>query len=140
MEKDGIKDFLDALSDKNRGIENKVPKQKYKKTNFFKQGLFALVFLACLIFLIYFGKVFYTNFNLKKLDDKSYLVSKVSQLVEVPGELPVIVTVTNSDILNKQIFFRDAKVGDKLLIFGVSKKAILYRPSTNRVISIAPIN
>jgi uncharacterized protein HemX len=69
------------------------------------------------------------------------LVAQVGKLVELPeGQTPTIATVTDKSKLSSQAFFKNAENGDKVLIYTQSKRAILYRPSTNKVIEIAPLN
>lgn len=69
------------------------------------------------------------------------LKAQVGQLVEVPAdESPTIATVEDATKLKDQAFFADAQNGDKVLMFPKAKKAFLYRPSTNKVINIVPIN
>jgi hypothetical protein len=73
--------------------------------------------------------------------ERDKLVSQVSKLTDLPqGETPTIATVTDAAKLKNQDFFVNAENGDKLLIYTKAKKAYLYRPSTNKVINIAPIN
>jgi hypothetical protein len=67
------------------------------------------------------------------------LVSQVSQLVSIPNETPTLATVTDPSKLQDQQFFTDAQKGDKVLIFTNAKRAILYRPSTHKVIESAPV-
>lgn len=68
-------------------------------------------------------------------------VAEVSKLIELPtAEDPTIATVTDVDKLRAQPFFQNAQNGDKVLIYQGAKKAILYRPSTKRVIEVSPIN
>jgi uncharacterized protein HemX len=69
------------------------------------------------------------------------LVDKVGRLVELPvGEQPTIATVSDVSKLSNQTFFANAKNGDKVLIYSKAKKAILYRPSTDKLINVAPLN
>ena len=72
--------------------------------------------------------------------EKTELVAKVSQLIELPkGEEPTLATVQDVKKLQSQAFFKNAQNGDKVLIYTQSKRAILYRPSTNKVIESAPV-
>jgi hypothetical protein len=69
------------------------------------------------------------------------LVGKVGRLVDLPpGETPTIATVNDSAKLKTQAFFADAKDGDKVLIYSKAGKAVLYRPSTNRIIEYSTVN
>jgi cytoskeletal protein RodZ len=69
------------------------------------------------------------------------LVADVSKLTNLPaGETPTIATVTDVSKLKSQAFFAQAQNGDKVLIFTQAKRAYLYRPSTGKIIEIAPIN
>lgn len=68
------------------------------------------------------------------------ILENVGKLTVLPsGEEPTIATVSDKDKLNTQIFFKDAENQDKLIVYVTTKKAILYRPSTNKIINIAPI-
>lgn len=69
------------------------------------------------------------------------LITDVSKLVELPtGETPTIATVTDKTKLNSQAFFKNARNGDKVLIYTQAKRAVLYRPSSKKVIEVAPLN
>jgi len=69
------------------------------------------------------------------------LVGKVGQLVDLPqGETPTIATVNDAAKLKNQAFFSSAKDGDKVLIYSKAGKAVLYRPSTNRIIEYSTVN
>jgi len=68
------------------------------------------------------------------------LTDKVSKKVELPAETPVIYTVNDAKKLTNQAFFVDAKDGDKVLYFPGAKVAVLYRPSTDKVIRYQPVS
>lgn len=69
------------------------------------------------------------------------LVAKVSKLVVLPeGETPTVATVSDPAALKEQAFFKEAKQGDKVLIYAQAKKAVLYSVELNKIIEVAPLN
>jgi hypothetical protein len=73
--------------------------------------------------------------------ESQQLINKVGQLVDLPsGETPTIATVNDASKLKDQPFFANARNGDKVLIYSKSGKAVLYRPSTNKVIEYSKVN
>lgn len=74
-------------------------------------------------------------------DETTQLIRRVAALVSLPdGETPTIATVTDVEKLKSQTFFAKAENGDKVLIFSKARKAYLYRPTTNKIVEIGPIN
>lgn len=67
------------------------------------------------------------------------VVKAVGNLIELPTETPSIATVTDLAPLQDQAFFARAAVGDVVLMFPQSRKALLYRPSENKLIEAAPL-
>lgn len=67
------------------------------------------------------------------------LVKKLSAFMELPAETPSVVTITDREKLQDQEFFQKAINGDKIIIFEAAKRIMLYRPSTNRLIDVAPL-
>jgi len=66
------------------------------------------------------------------------LVKKVGQLMVLPEGEPTIATVVDSQTLAKeQVFIKDAKNGDKVLIY--KDKAIIYNPAENRIVNVGPV-
>jgi len=69
------------------------------------------------------------------------LVTTVGKLMELPtGENPTIATIKDKEKLADQPFFTRAENGDRVLIYAQAKKAILYRPDTNKIIEVSVIN
>jgi cytoskeletal protein RodZ len=69
------------------------------------------------------------------------IIDRVALLVDLPqGEQPTIATVNDASKLKTQQFFARAQDGDKVLIYNKSGFAVLYRPSTNRVIEYSKVN
>ncbi len=69
------------------------------------------------------------------------LLERVGALVVLPSdEEPTIATVTDLTELQKQEFFYRAKVGDKVIVYPEAGKAILYSPTENKIVEMAPLN
>lgn len=66
---------------------------------------------------------------------------KVGRHILLPtDEQPTLVTVTDVEKVRGQKFFDNAENGDKALVYTQARKAILYRPSKDIVIEVAPLN
>ncbi len=113
---------------------------------------YILIFILSFIIIVAasVGGYFYFNSKLAmaNADDKEVftgkmkedLLVKIGRLVVLPkGEEPTIATVSDKSKLLEQAFFRQAENGDKLLLYEKTKKAILYRPSINRVVDITVV-
>lgn len=82
-----------------------------------------------------------SNSNEKDKKEAMAIVEQVGKLVILPeGEEPTVATVTDPAKLADQPFFENSEAGDKVLIYTTAQRAILYRPSNNKVIEIAPLN
>lgn len=65
---------------------------------------------------------------------------EVGKLILLPSdETPTLATVSDITKLKDQPFFKDAKNGDKILIFPQAKKAIIYREDINKLVNVGPI-
>jgi predicted negative regulator of RcsB-dependent stress response len=113
----------------------------------------ALVVVVVLAFAGLLVNQMNTNSRLKKENQKlsnpqaaaqaetKQITAQVGKLIELPAnETPTVATVVDATKLQKQAFFSSAKNGDRVLIYTQAKKAILYRPSINKVIQVAPVN
>lgn len=73
--------------------------------------------------------------------EQEAIVSKISKLIELPTtEQPTIATISDITKLKGQPFFQNAKNGDIVLIYSKTNEAILYDPTVNKILLIAPIN
>lgn len=69
------------------------------------------------------------------------LIAKVGALIDLPkNESPTIASVSDAEQAKKQsAFFNTSQNGDKVLMYVKAGQAILYRPSTNKIILVAPL-
>lgn len=73
--------------------------------------------------------------------ENQQVIDAVAKLIELPtDEQPTLATVTDPAKLSGQAFFAHAKTGDRVIIYAGAKKAILYRPSENKLVEVAPLN
>jgi hypothetical protein len=81
------------------------------------------------------------NPNKVAQDETKSLIDSVAKLIVLPSnEQPTVATVTDPAKLKDQAFFANAKAGDKVLIYTNARKAILYSPSANQIVEVAPVN
>lgn len=74
-------------------------------------------------------------------DETKAIIAAVGKLIVLPtSEQPTLATVSDPEKLKDQAFFASAKVGDKVLIYTNAKKAILYNPTENKIVEVAPVN
>lgn len=74
-------------------------------------------------------------------DEVKKVVEEVGKLMDLPaGEAPTLATVVDITKLKNQPFFQKAKNGDKVLIYTVAQKAILYDPIAKRIKEVGPVN
>lgn len=89
----------------------------------------------------YFYKKSTTNEAAISAREVKNLTNEIGKLVMLPtDETPTVATVSDPEALKDQPFFANALKDDKVLIYSNAKKAILYRPSIERVVNIAPLN
>lgn len=68
------------------------------------------------------------------------LIQKVGKLIVLPkGEEPTVATVSDPAKLKDQVFFANAQIGDKVLIYTKARKAYLYDPEGDILLEVAPI-
>lgn len=69
------------------------------------------------------------------------LMDTLGSMIYLPeGEEPTLATVTDKEKLAEQSFFQKAENGDKVLIYSGSGRAILYRPSTKKIVDVTSVN
>lgn len=109
-----------------------------------------LIFLTILVLASVPAYYFYNQYEkTKKLlqnpdaaakEELKATVEKVGKLMDLPKEQPTLATVSDKTKLKDQPFFANSQNGDQVLLYTEKKIAILYRPSINKIIAVAPID
>ena len=76
--------------------------------------------------------------NTESPEEVRKLIETVGKLIELPkGEDPTVATVSNREQLANQAFFSKAQNGDKVLVYNKARIAVLFRPTTGKIINYA---
>jgi heme/copper-type cytochrome/quinol oxidase subunit 2 len=105
--------------------------------------LIILVIAAGVAVAIYYNKIRVLKQDPNKVAQEKIIevVSKVSKIIDLPtGETPVIATISDTTPLANNPFFANAKIGDEVLMYTVSRKAFLYDPKANIIVEVASLN
>jgi heme/copper-type cytochrome/quinol oxidase subunit 2 len=105
--------------------------------------LILLVIAAGVAAAIYYNKIRVLKQDPNKLAQEKIIevVAKVSKIIDLPtGETPVIATISDTTPLANNPFFANAKIGDEVLMYTVSRKAFLYDPKANIIVEVASLN
>jgi len=112
------------------------------------------VFLMCLLSLIIILSAttvyFFCRYQLlsKKSDTTQILQQETEDVVEslkkmilLPkDEVPTVATINDVDRLKNQLFFKNARNGNNVVIYPISKIAIIYDPKTKIIMNIGPVD
>ncbi|HWQ60491.1 MAG TPA: hypothetical protein VN420_05115 [Candidatus Fimivivens sp.] len=104
--------------------------------------VFGILLFAAVGAAIYFYRAYRQATDAKPVvNETERLVARLSQFMELPqGEVPTLATVTDQSKLAGQDFFQKAENGDQVLIYQTAGKAILFRPSTGKIVNFAPVS
>lgn len=79
--------------------------------------------------------------ELVKQKKTQQVVDRVNKLIQLPkDEVPTLMSISNKDKVVVLPFFTKAENGDIVLVYEKAKIAYLYRPSSNQIVNVAPIN
>lgn len=133
-----------STSEKNTTEATNKKTQKKGTTGNVSKWILIIITIASLAYAGYSGyqlkKIKDPVFQQKLLDQETKKITNaVGKLIQLPEGTPQIATVSDVETLKKsQPFFENAQNGDQVLVF--TKEAILYRPSNNKIINVAPVN
>lgn len=109
-------------------------------------GGFIILLVAALVPGVYYYQK-YRQTQLKLVNPAAYAkeqalttITQVAKLMLLPtDEDPTVVEVKDVSKLTDQSFYAKAKNGDIVLIYTKARFAVLYNPSSNKIINVAPI-
>lgn len=105
-----------------------------------KRSYLILVHIIVLSLVSYFSYGYIESYFSPEASNKRVL-NHISNFMVLPeDEEPVIANVVDKEKLGNQEFFDLAENKDILFFYPKAKKAILYRPSINKVVEVAQIN
>ena len=120
-----------------------------KIKNIFAQKQQLFIWVPVIVAVLALGTAFYFYTKLQAAQNPQAVaqkelqavIAKVGKLIVLPeNETPTLATVSDPEKLQGQAFFANAKKGDQVLIYTNAKKAILYDPSQNKIVEVAPVN
>lgn len=116
---------------------------KYAHKSFlstYKQTLITLGIVGIVATLGFGGYSVIRGSHRNGLSDQKMVVAKVSQLMILPiDEEPALATITDTTKLTSNPFLAKAQNGDRILLYAKNQKAIIYRPSINKIVDVGPI-
>lgn len=118
-------------------VEKKFPIQSSVRRRIF--------LISSLIVLLTIGVVGYFLFSQTPEEraekEMNTLLADVASLMILPqSEMPLIYTIDDPELLRlQQPFFTDALAGDKLLVYPVAVKAVIYSPERNLIVNVGTI-
>ena len=136
---------------RNVPAERPAPPASSRSARFIKKRWWIVVVvlvLAAGVFLLAYGYITTRNqltqlshgANSKGKSEVEQLTQQKGAYLQLPNETPTLATVSDASRLKGQEFFKNAQNNDKVLIFPTSGRALLYRPSTHKVIEYAKVN
>jgi hypothetical protein len=110
---------------------------KPTKRRFLQLKWLVIISVTSLAILVSGG--WWLSHRITNLNDVHVIMGKVTRHYQLPtDETPALATVTDSKKLQSN-FSAKLHNDDKILIYENNKKAIVYRPSIDRVIDVEPV-
>jgi hypothetical protein len=114
----------------------------------FIRSYFTLLLVLLLIVVLvgaFFGgreSVYRAHPELSAADQASAILEKVGTLILLPAnEAPTMATINDAEVAKKaQPFLANVVNGDVLIIYAQAQMAIVYRPSTDKLIAVGPVD
>ena len=102
----------------------------------------AALVLLVLVFEAGRWTVYRAHPDLSQAEQANAILKNVGDLIQLPtGETPTMATINDAASAKKaQPFLTNAQNGDVLIVYPDAAEALLYRPSTNKLIAVGPVD
>lgn len=102
----------------------------------------AVLILLAISFELGRASVYNENPGLAGQEQANQILANVSKLIQLPAnEMPTMATINDAASAKKaQPFLINAENGDVLIVYAKAAEAILYRPGTNKLIAVGPVD
>lgn len=128
--------------------EQQLPSSQRRRNRTFPKYLipiFGILLLLVTGVAAFFGgrmSVYTSHPELTQAEEAKAILEKVGKLIKLPeGELPSMATIEDAEgVKAGQPFLSNAENGDVLIVYNTTATAILYRPSSNLLIAVGPVN
>ena len=140
-----VDESIDSITDDKRAMEKKATKDGLIVA-FLVFVIMTTVGITAFYFYVQYkrpGMVPNASLNTAEQAKKDADETKrlIGEVIELPDdEEPILATVTDVAKVKNQKFFAKAQNGDRVLIYTINKKAILFRPSTNKIIEVSQVS
>jgi hypothetical protein len=106
-----------------------------------KRKSVGVILCLILLFFILMGMLGFFYFKKNEERDTEGLVKNLEKIILLPkDETPIIATVSDITKLTDQLFFKNAKNGNKVVMYPSAKLAIIYDSKANLIINTGPLN
>ena len=104
--------------------------------------LIGVLVVAGLIFTAGRWSVYRVHPELSQTEQAQALLEKVGTLIQLPtSETPTMASINDAASAKQaQPFLANAQNGDVLIVYAQAGEAILYRPSTNKLVAVGPVD
>lgn len=108
---------------------------------FFWSVIITAVIILALVFEAGRYSVYRAHPELSQTEQATAILTNVGELIELPSEQPTMATINDAaSAKQQQPFLTNAENGDILIVYPNAGEALLYRPSTNKLIAVGPVN
>lgn len=110
----------------------------------FLWGGIAVVGIAAIVGSFFVGRhsVYRLHPEIHQAEQAQAILARVGTLIALPAyETPQMATIEDANGLKKeQPFLANAENGDVLIVYPMARQAMLYRPATNMLVAVGPVD